>query len=172
MEGKPMKLTMSVLVKNHAGILYKVVGLFSRRAYNIHSLAVGTTSNPAISRMTIVVDGDEEIFDQVEKQLCKLIDVIEVKILTEGEFINRELILLKVNATSENRSDLLQITKILGAKVIDVSHEMLIVEYADTSDQVRRLEQMLERYGIQETVRTGTIAIENAHVMAMKQESL
>ncbi len=172
MEGKPMKLTMSVLVKNHAGILYKVVGLFSRRAYNIHSLAVGTTSNPAISRMTIVVDGDEEIFDQVEKQLCKLIDVIEVKILTEGEFINRELILLKVNATSENRSDLLQITKIFGAKVIDVSHEMLIVEYADTSDQVRRLEQMLERYGIQETVRTGTIAIENAHVMAMKQESL
>ena len=167
-----MKLTMSVLVKNHAGILYKVVGLFSRRAYNIHSLAVGTTSNPAISRMTIVVDGDEEIFDQVEKQLCKLIDVIEVKILTEGEFINRELILLKVNATSENRSDLLQITKIFGAKVIDVSHEMLIVEYADTSDQVRRLEQMLERYGIQETVRTGTIAIENAHVMAMKQESL
>ncbi|MDD4311909.1 MAG: acetolactate synthase small subunit [Eubacteriales bacterium] len=172
MEGKPMKLTMSVLVKNHAGILYKVVGLFSRRAYNIHSLAVGTTSNPAISRMTIVVDGDEEIFDQVEKQLCKLIDVIEVKILTEGEFINRELILLKVNATSENRSDLLQITKIFGAKVIDVSHEMLIVEYADTSDQVRRLEQMLERYGIQETVRTGTIAIENAHVMAIKQESL
>ena len=172
MEGKPMKLTMSVLVKNHAGILYKVVGLFSRRAYNIHSLAVGTTSNPAISRMTIVVDGDEEIFDQVEKQLCKLIDVIEVKILTEGEFINRELILLKVYATSENRSDLLQITKIFGAKVIDVSHEMLIVEYADTSDQVRRLEQMLERYGIQETVRTGTIAIENAHVMAMKQESL
>ncbi len=172
MEGKPMKLTMSVLVKNHAGILYKVVGLFSRRAYNIHSLAVGTTSNPAISRMTIVVDGDEEIFDQVEKQLCKLIDVIEVKILTEGEFINRELILLKVNATSDNRSDLLQITKIFGAKVIDVSHEMLIVEYADTSDQVRRLEQMLERYGIQETVRTGTIAIENAHVMAMKQESL
>ena len=172
MEGKPMKLTMSVLVKNHAGILYKVVGLFSRRAYNIHSLAVGTTSNPAISRMTIVVDGGEEIFDQVEKQLCKLIDVIEVKILTEGEFINRELILLKVNATSENRSDLLQITKIFGAKVIDVSHEMLIVEYADTSDQVRRLEQMLERYGIQETVRTGTIAIENAHVMAMKQESL
>jgi len=172
MEGKPMKLTMSVLVKNHAGILYKVVGLFSRRAYNIHSLAVGTTSNPAISRMTIVVDGDEEIFDQVEKQLCKLIDVIEVKILTEGEFINRELILLKVNATSENRSDLFQITKIFGAKVIDVSHEMLIVEYADTSDQVRRLEQMLERYGIQETVRTGTIAIENAHVMAMKQESL
>ena len=168
MEGKPMKLTMSVLVKNHAGILYKVVGLFSRRAYNIHSLAVGTTSDPAISRMTIVVDGDEEIFDQVEKQLCKLIDVIEVKILTEGEFINRELILLKVNATSENRSDLLQITKIFGAKVIDVSHEMLIVEYADTSDQVRRLESMLERYGIRETVRTGTIAIENAHVMAVK----
>lgn len=170
MEAKSMKLTMSVLVKNHAGILYKVVGLFSRRAYNIHSLAVGTTSDPAISRMTIVVDGDEEIFDQVEKQLCKLIDVIEVKILTEGEFINRELILLKVNATSENRSDLLQITKIFGAKVIDVSHEMLIVEYADTSDQVRKLEQMLERYGIRETVRTGTIAIENAHVMAAKED--
>ena len=170
MEAKSMKLTMSVLVKNHAGILYKVVGLFSRRAYNIHSLAVGTTSDPAVSRMTIVVDGDEEIFDQVEKQLCKLIDVIEVKILTEGEFINRELILLKVSATSENRSDLLQITKIFGAKVVDVSHEMLIVEYADTSDQVQRLEQMLERYGIRETVRTGTIAIENAHVMAIQKD--
>ena len=161
-----MKLTMSVLVKNHAGILSKVAGLFSRRAYNIHSLAVGTTSDPSVSRMTIVVDGDDEIVEQVEKQLNKLIDVITVKILTPGEFMNRELILLKVNATSESRSDILQIAEIFGAKTIDVSHTTLILEYANTSEQVSRLESMLERYGICETVRTGTIAIENAHVMA------
>ncbi len=165
-----MKLTMSVLVKNHAGILYKVAGLFSRRAYNIHSLAVGTTSDPSVSRMTIVVDGDEEIFEQVEKQLCKLIDVIQVKILTPGEFIDRELIMLKVRATAENRSDILQIADIYGAKTVDVSHETLILEYADTSEQVNRLESMLERYGICETVRTGTIAIENAHMMAAETE--
>ena len=165
-----MKLTMSVLVKNHAGILYKVAGLFSRRAYNIHSLAVGTTSDPAVSRMTIVVNGDEDIFEQVEKQLCKLIDVIQVKILTPGEFIDRELILLKVNATAENRSDILQIADIFGAKTVDVSHETLILEFANTSEQVDRLETMLERYGIYETVRTGTIAIENAHVMAAESE--
>jgi len=106
----------------------------------------------------------------VEKQLCKLIDVIQVKILKAGEFINRELILLKVNATAENRSDILQIADIFGAKTVDVSHEMLILEYADTSEQVNRLESMLERYGICETVRTGTIAIENAHVMAAAEE--
>ncbi|MGE4484342.1 MAG: acetolactate synthase small subunit [Oscillospiraceae bacterium] len=161
-----MKLTMSVLVKNHAGILSKVAGLFSRRAYNIHSLAVGTTSDPSVSRMTIVVDGDDEIVEQVEKQLNKLIDVITVKILTPGEFINRELILLKVNATSESRSDIIQIAEIFGAKTIDVSHTMLVLEYTDTSEQVSRLESMLARYGVCETVRTGTIAIENAHVMA------
>jgi len=168
--GELMKLTMSVLVKNHAGILYKVAGLFSRRAYNIHSLAVGTTSDPSVSRMTIVVNGDEEIFEQVEKQLCKLIDVIQVKILPPGEYIDRELIMLKVNATAENRSDIIQIADIFGAKTVDVSHETLILEYANTTDQVNRLESMLERYGIRETVRTGTIAIENAHVMAAGQE--
>ncbi len=161
-----MKLTMSVLVKNHAGILYKVAGLFSRRAYNIHSLAVGTTSDPRVSRMTIVVDGDEEIFEQVEKQLCKLIDVIQVKILVPGEFINRELVLLKVNATSETRSDILQIAEIFGAKSVDVSHETLILECCGKSEHIQRFETMLERYGICETVRTGMIAIENAHVMA------
>lgn len=157
-----MKHTISILCKNHAGMLSKVSGLFSRRAFNIHSLAVGTTSDPGISRMTIVVDGCDEIVEQVEKQLNKLIDVIRVIVLAPGEFIDRELILFKVEATAKNRSDIIQIAEIFGAKVIDVSHTSLILEYSDTNRQVKRLEDMLAKYGIRETVRTGTIALKSA----------
>lgn len=155
-----MKHTLSVLVENHAGVLSKVSGLFSRRSFNIDSLAVGVTEDASVSRITIVVDGDDSVIEQVEKQLNKLIDVIKVKTLQPNDFISRELILLKVHANSGNRSEIIQIADIFGAKIIDVSRTTLTLEYADTNDRIESLEAMLIPYGISETVRTGTIALE------------
>jgi acetolactate synthase-1/3 small subunit len=155
-----MKHTLSVLVENHAGVLSKVSGLFSRRSFNIDSLAVGVTENLSVSRITIVVDGDENVIEQVEKQLNKLIDVIKVKTLQPGEFISRELILFKVHANSGNRSEIIEIADIFGAKIIDVSRTTLTLEFSDTGDRISSLEAMLSPYGITEAVRTGTIALE------------
>lgn len=155
-----MKHTLSVLVENHAGVLSKVSGLFSRRAFNIDSLAVGVTEDPSVSRITIVVDGDDYTVEQVEKQLNKLIDVIKVKALVPGEFISRELILFKVHANSNNRSEIIEIADIFGAKIIDVSRTTLTLEFSDTNDRISSLEAMLSPYGISESVRTGTIALD------------
>ena len=155
-----MKHTISVLVENHAGVLSKVSGLFSRRAFNIDSLAVGVTEDPSVSRITIVVDGDEYTVEQVDKQLNKLIDVIKVKALEPGEFISRELVLIKVHANSGNRSEIIQIADIFEAKIIDVSRTTLTLQFADTGERIASLEAMLAPYGISETVRTGTIALE------------
>lgn len=155
-----MKHTLSVLVENRPGVLSKVSGLFSRRAFNIDSLAVGVTEDPTVSRMTIVVDGDDYVIEQVEKQLNKLVDVIKVRTLEPGEFISQELTLLKVHATSGNRSEIVQIAEIFRAKIIDVSRTTLTVEFADTSERTQSLEAMLGPYGIVEVVRTGTIALE------------
>ena len=160
-----MKHTLSVLVENHAGVLSKVSGLFSRRAFNIDSLAVGVTEDLSVSRITIVVDGDDYAVEQVEKQLNKLIDVIKVKALQPGEFISRELILFKVQASSNNRSEIIQIADIFGAKIIDVSHTTLTLEFADTNDRIASLEAMLNPYGISESVRTGTIALDKGSLI-------
>jgi acetolactate synthase-1/3 small subunit len=155
-----MKHTLSVLVENHPGVLSKVSGLFSRRSFNIDSLAVGITEDPSVSRITIVVDGDEYIIEQVEKQLNKLVDVIKVKALEPGEFISCELTLFKVHATSSNRSEIVQIAEIFRAKIIDVSRTTLTIEFADTTERTQSLEAMLNPYGVIELVRTGTIALE------------
>ena len=155
-----MKHTMSVLVENQPGVLSKVSGLFSRRAFNIDSLAVGITEDPAVSRITLVVNGDDYVVEQVEKQLNKLIDVIKVKALKSGEFINRELMLIKVHANATTRSEVVQIAEIFGARIVDVSRTTLTIECADTGVKLRNLEEMLEPYGIREIVRTGTIALE------------
>jgi acetolactate synthase-1/3 small subunit len=155
-----MKHTLSVLVENHPGVLSKVSGLFSRRSFNIDSLAVGITEDPSVSRITIVVDGDEYIIEQVEKQLNKLVDVIKVKALEPGEFISCELTLFKVHATSSNRSEIVQIAEIFRAKIIDVSRTTLTIEFADTIERTQSLEAMLNPYGVIELVRTGTIALE------------
>lgn len=159
-EGAATKRTMLIKLENHSGMLSRVAGLFSRRAFNIHSLAVGVTENPEISCMTIVVDGDEDMIEQVEKQLDKLVDVIKVKTLAPGEYISRELILLKVPASAENRSEIIEIADVFGAKIVDVSQKSLTLEYADTSEKIASLEAMLTPYGYCEVMRTGTIAIE------------
>lgn len=157
------KHTLSVLVENHAGVLSRVSGLFSRRGFNIDSLAVGVTENPDISRMTIVVDGDEYIVEQVSKQLNKLVDVIKIKQLDKAESVSRELALIKVDATAETRAEIIQIVEIFRAKIIDVSKNTLTIEISGATEKVAALEDMLKQFGIKEIVRTGSIAIERGN---------
>lgn len=155
-----MKQTVSILVENHAGVLSRISGLFSRRGYNIDSLAVGVTDDESISRITIVVDGDEYLLEQVEKQLNKLIDVIKLRTLPQDDIISRELMLIKVTAKSDTRSDLMDIAKIMGAKISDITTSTMTVEIADTSDRIQTMLDLLAPYGVREVVRTGTIALQ------------
>ena len=155
-----MKYTLSVLVENQAGVLSKVSGLFSRRGFNIDSLAVGITEDSSISRMTIVVDGDEYVVEQLEKQLNKVIPVIKVRNYAQGEFISRELSLIKVNCPAKQRLDIMKIAELMGAKIVDVAVNTLTLQFADTHEQFETLLDLLKPYGIREIVRTGTVAIE------------
>ena len=157
------KHALSVLVENHAGVLSRVAGLFSRRGFNIDSLAVGVTENPDISRMTIIVDGDEYTVEQVSKQLNKLIDIIKIKQLDKNDSITRELALIKVTANATTRPEIIQIVEIFRAKIVDVSKTTLTIEISGGTDKVAALEDMLRQFGIKEIVRTGTIAIERGN---------
>lgn len=155
-----MTHTLTVLVENHAGVLSKISGLFSRRGFNIDSLAVGETENPAISRMTIVVDGDDYIVEQLEKQLNKVIPVIKVKVLKPGEFLSRELCLIKVGCNSKQRPEIMKIAELMQARIVDVGTKYLTLEFTDTTDRAETLLSLLKPYGLREVVRTGTVAIE------------
>ncbi len=155
-----MKYTLSVLVENHPGVLSKVSGLFSRRAFNIDSLAVGITEDPDISRMTIVADGDEYVIEQLEKQLNKVIPVIKVRTYAQGDFISRELSLIKVTCPANKRLDIMKIAELMEAKIVDVSINTMTLQFADTLERFDTLTDLLKPYGIREIVRTGTVAIE------------
>ena len=155
-----MKHTISVLVENHAGVLSRITGLFSRRGFNIDSLAVGVTEDKTVSRMTIVVDGDEYIVEQLEKQLNKVIPVIKVKTLREGDFIPRILSLIKVSVNAGYRAEIMRITELMGARIVDATRTTLTIEFSDTAERTETLETLLRPYGIREIVRTGVIAIE------------
>ena len=155
-----MKQTISVLVENQAGVLNRITGLFSRRAFNIDSLAVGVTDDPTISRITIIVDSGNSVVEQVEKQLNKLIEVIKVRTIPEDNMIGRELVLLKVNATNKTRQDIMTICDIMGAKVDDISPNSLTLELSDTPDRIDTFEAMLRPFSILEVVRTGVIALQ------------
>jgi len=157
-----MKHTLAVLVENRAGVLSKVAGLFSRRGFNIDSLAVGVTEDPHISRMTIVVDGDEYTVEQVSKQLNKLIDVIKVSDISRDSVV-RELSLIKVNASAATRNEIVEIVNIFRAKIVDISKNTMTVEITGDSEKIAALEDMLMPFGIQEVVRTGAIAIERGN---------
>ncbi|MBE3573653.1 MAG: acetolactate synthase small subunit [Moorella humiferrea] len=154
-----MKRTLSVLVENRPGVLTRVAGLFSRRGYNIDSLAVGRTENPSISRMTIVVDGDEQIIEQVCKQLNKLIDVIKLSDITDDPHVGRELMLIKVNAEPAVRGEIMQIVDIFRARIVDIARNSLIIEATGDADKIDALENALRPFGIREVVRTGKIAM-------------
>ncbi len=163
-----MKYTLSVLVENHPGVLSKVSGLFSRRAFNIDSLAVGITEDPNISRMTIVADGDEYVIEQLEKQLNKVIPVIKVRTYTNGEFISRELSLIKVSCQPKQRVDIMAIAELMEAKIVDVSVNTITLQFADTIERFETLTDLLKPYGIREIVRTGTVAIEKDSIACRK----
>ncbi|RLG22319.1 acetolactate synthase small subunit [Methanosarcinales archaeon] len=154
-----MRYTLAVLVENKPGVLARVAGLFARRGYNIDSLAVGITDNPEISRMTIVVRGDEKVIEQVIKQLNKLVDVIKISMLSESESVERSLALFKVSADSKTRPTIMQIVDIFRAKIIDVGSKSLIIEITGDEDKINAMERLLRSYGILEVCRTGKIAM-------------
>jgi acetolactate synthase I/III small subunit len=151
---------LSVLVENHAGVLSRVAGLFSRRGFNIESLAVGTTDEPGISRMTIIVEGDDKTVEQVSKQLNKLIDVIKIKVLPKESAVSRELALIKVSTQKNTRSEIIQIVEIFRANIVDVSKSTLTIECAGSSEKINALIDMLKQFGIIEATRTGAIVLE------------
>lgn len=155
-----MRHTISVLVNNQPGVLARVAGLFSARGYNIDSLVVGETERHDVSRMTIVVRGDDRVIEQVEKQLNKLVDVREVKDLTHQEFIARDLALIKVAITPQTRSHIMEIAQVFNAKVVDVGLRSFTVEATGKENKIEAMIQLLRPYGILEMVRTGEVAIE------------
>jgi acetolactate synthase-1/3 small subunit len=150
---------ISALVYNKPGVLARISTLFAARGYNIDSLAVGETDNPEISRMTIVVRGDEKILEQVEKQLNKIIDVIKVYEFSKIDHVERDLVLIKVNATNKTRAEIIEIAEIFRAKIVDVSHQTLVLEITGDEDKISAFINLLKPYGIKELVRTGVIAI-------------
>lgn len=164
-----MKNTLSVLVENQPGVLSKVAGLFSRRGFNIDSLAVGITENPNISRMTIVVDGDEHIVEQVEKQLNKLIPVIKVKVLEPGSFLSSEHALIKVTCKAKQHAEIMSIAALMDAPISDVAPLSLTLEFIGNEERLKTLLALLKPYGIKEVVRSGALAIEKGAITALKQ---
>lgn len=168
-----MNRILAVLVENQPGVLARVAGLIRRRGFNIDSLAVGTTEDPAISRITLVVDGDEGQIQQVMRQLEKLIDVLAVSELADGNSVARELALIKVTATPESRPQLLQLASVFRANVVDVAKGAVMIEVSGNSEKVDALIAVTRDYGIQEVVRTGVIALERgaqASTIAITQE--
>ena len=153
------KHTLSVTVENKPGVLTRVATLFRRRGYNIDSLTVGTTENPDVSRMTIVVEGDDRIMEQVTKQLYKLVDVINIIDLTEEKSVDRELVLVKVKADTNNRAEIVQIVDIFRARIVDIGRSSLIIEATGDAGKIDAIEDSLKPFGIIELVRTGKIAM-------------
>ncbi|MBT9137838.1 acetolactate synthase small subunit [candidate division NPL-UPA2 bacterium Unc8] len=154
-----MKHTISALVENKSGVLARIASLFSARGFNISSLAVGKTDDSTISRMTIVLDADEKILEQVVKQLRKLIDVIKVQDLTGQNFVARELVLIKMDATPARRVEIMQIVSLFRARVVDVSTRSLSVEVTGDEKKIAGMLEVLKEFGIKEVVRTGRIAM-------------
>ncbi len=170
-----MRHTIAVLVENHPGVLARVAGLFTRRGFNIESLAVGHTEENNISRMTIIVEGDERTLEQITKQLNKLVDVIRVREIFPANSVERELALIKVNTNSlANRSEVIQLVDIFRAKIIDVNNQIMTIETTGTEDKVNALIELLKPFGLKEVVRTGKIALfrgsKSASLSNKKQE--
>ena len=155
-----MKRIYSVLVENRSGVLCKVAGLFSRRCFNIDSLAVGETDDPEVSCMTIVSSGDQRTIEQVEKQLNKKLDVIKVKTFDESASISRELMLIKVKYNRNNRRDIMENCDIMKAQIVDMSKNMMIIQICDEPERIQLFIKMLQTISIVEVARTGTLALQ------------
>jgi acetolactate synthase I/III small subunit len=151
--------TLSVLVENRPGVLTRVAGMFARRAYNIHSLAVGPTDTPEISRLTVVVGAEAVQLEQIIKQLNKLVHVLKIQELETGETVERELLLLKIAAEPSTRSQVIELADVFRAKIVDVDHDSITIEAAGSPDKLEALVELVEPFGIRELVRSGTIAL-------------
>ncbi len=154
-----MKHTLSVLVQDEAGVLTRIAGLFARRGFNIESLAVGPSEQERLSRITMVVNGDEHIVEQLIKQLYRLINVLKVQDITSTPCVERELMLLKVNANSGNRSEVLGIAQIFRARTVDVAEDSLTLEVVGDPGKIVAIIQVLQKFGLREISRTGKIAM-------------
>ena len=154
-----MRHTISVLVENKFGVLTRVAGLFSGRGYNIDTLNVAPTQDPATSQMTIVTRGDDATLEQIVKQLNKLVDVLKVQDFCEGEYIDRELVLVKVEANSKTRSEVMQITDIFRAKIVDVQPKSMTIEVTGNESKVEKFIDLMNSFGVLALSRTGKIAL-------------
>lgn len=154
-----MKHILAVLVENQPGVLSHVAGLFARRGYNIESLAVGHTDDPTISRITLVVDGDQNVIEQVSKQLNKQVEVIKVNDITEEETVDRQLLLVRVAADTAVRQEILQLVDIFRCRIVDIGRRSLIIEATGDDEKIEAIIKSLQPFGIQELVRTGKIAM-------------
>ena len=154
-----MDYTLSVVVENHPGVLAQISGLLSGRGFNIRSIAAGETEDPTITRIIMVVAGDDRIIDQVKKQLNRLVEVIRITDLTGIPSVSRELALVKVSSTISRRAKVFQIVDVFRAKVVDIAHRSLTVEVTGELEKVEALIEMLKPFGIKEIVRTGKISI-------------
>lgn len=154
------KYILSVLVENHSGVLSKIAGLFSRRGYNIHSLTVGITEDPGTSRMTIVVSGDEQVFEQINKQLNKLIDVIKIIELDPTKSVCREIALIKVSMNQSNQSIITETVNIFRGKIVDIDTKSIIIEITGDEEKVSAFVDLMKPHGIKEIIRTGLTALE------------
>jgi len=159
MSNNNLQHTITALVENRPGVLARVAGLFARRGFNIESLAVSIADDPTVSRMTIVVSGDSTVLEQITKQLNKLIDVIKVMDYTDTPVVERELAMIKVNAETKNRAEIMQVVDIFRAKIIDISDKTFTIEVTGSVAKVDAIENLLAPYGIQEVVRTGKIVL-------------
>jgi acetolactate synthase-1/3 small subunit len=154
-----MRHTISVLVENRFGVLTRVAGLFSGRGFNIDTLNVAPTQDPTMSRMTIVTRGDDATVDQIVKQLEKLVETIKVHDFREGEFVDRELAMIKVGVDSGTRAEVMQITNIFRAKIIDVQAQSLTIEITGDESKVEKFIELMKAFGIVELTRTGKVAL-------------
>ena len=153
---------ISVLVENKPGVLARVSGMFSGRTFNIHSLTVAPTLDTDYSRMTIVTDGREQIIEQIIKQLRKLINVAKVQDLTRGDFVDREMVLIRMKATAAKRGEILGINDVFRGKVVDITHDSVTLEVSGNQNKIEAILELLAPMGIQELIRTGTVAISRA----------
>lgn len=155
----PMKHTLVALVEDKPGVLNRIASLFRRRGFNIESIAVGGTEDPKVSRMTIVVDGATTAVEQVRKQLEKVIEVIKVSDITQDQMVARELALIKVKATAQTRSEIIQIVDIFRGNIVDVSPDSLVIEVTGDEEKIKSLLDLLKGFGIKEIARTGRLAM-------------
>ncbi|WP_096231185.1 acetolactate synthase small subunit [Thermoanaerobacterium sp. RBIITD] len=165
-----MRHVISVLVNNHSGVLSRVVGLFSRRGYNIESLAVGTTEQNDLSRITLTVEGDDYVITQIIRQLSKLYDVKKVQDVGAYENVSRELLLVKVEMNSNNRDDIMQIVETFRGKVIDISLNSLIIEITGDSEKVNAFIKLIKQFQVRELTRTGLISLERGNKILKEYE--